>query len=363
MMKRDPSLPIMSSHLDKEIGWITHAERANFEDALFSQPIGKCCEGRLSAERQALENLIRKTQLDLGNRAKDLIENEGGTTHRSTASDASAMAAAAADEVAPEQEDNDQDDESEVIAMLPSYEISKSGTIVWTFMDKMVGNLEKFNMLRKHDRPDDVKLYVPARCLFDHQSSLIHFFNIFFRHLCVGVLARGQLKEPLVHDSFYCPTVLKGEKDVVDTVDKRKTKKVEFHYMCKEVITAKNARTCASCGKTFCSKETCIFPDVELEDFEAPQGNGPKDKKAVVLKGPVCAFCKSAREEAKGTWIVKAPKPEEEPEKPGFFATLSALWSSPPLTDEQMEKEKERQEKAVRLCYCTFWPSAACILA
>lgn len=172
--------------------------------------------------------------------------------------------------------------------------------------------------------------------------------------MCVGVLARGQLQDPLVHEYFTCSTVLKGEKLVADPLDKKKMKTEEFSYKCKEAITAKNASTCASCGKCFCNKPTCIFPDVELEDFEAPQGNGPKEKKAVVLKGPVCAACKYAREEAKGAWIVKAPKPEEEPEKPGFLAPLLAILSPPPLTEEQMEREKERQEKAVRK------PSGAC---
>lgn len=163
----------------------------------------------------------------------------------------------------------------------------------------------------------------------------------------MGVLARGQLQEPLVHDQLCCPTTLDGEKVVIDPVSKQQ-KTEKYKYTCKEPITPKNACTCASCGKTFCNKQTCIFPDVSLEEFEAPQGNGPKDKTAVVLRGAVCASCKSAREEAQGAWIVKAPKPEEEPEKPSLFAPLLALLSPPPLTEEQMEKEKERQEKAVR---------------
>ena len=165
--------------------------------------------------------------------------------------------------------------------------------------------------------------------------------------MCVSVLARGQLQDPLVHGSVCCSTVLEGDKVVVDPVSKQQ-KTEKYKYMCKEAITPKNASTCASCGKNFCNKPTCIFPGVELQEFEAPEGNGPKDKKAVVLSGPVCASCKSAREEAKGAWIVKAPKPEEEPEKPGFLAPLLAIFSPPPLTEEQMEREKERQEKAVR---------------
>jgi hypothetical protein len=165
----------------------------------------------------------------------------------------------------------------------------------------------------------------------------------------VGVLARGQIQEPLVHDQHFCSTVMDGEKAVIDPVSKQQ-KTEKFKYMCKEPITPKNACTCASCGKTFCNKPTCMFSNVELEEFEAPEGNGPKEKKASVLRGSVCASCKFAREEAKGAWIVKAPKPEEEPERPGLFAPLLALFSPPPLTEEQMEKEKDRQEKAVRLC-------------
>lgn len=177
LKKRDPSLPIISSHLDKEIGWITHAERAHFEDALFSQPIGRCCEGRLSAEREALQKLVQKTQLDLKNKASKFEEADGSVTQRTTASDASAMAAAAADEAAADEAEDEDDDNSEMIAMLPSYEISKSGTILWTFMDKMVGNLDKLPRIRKHDRPDDLKSYVPARYMHCNrcQVSLLTF--------------------------------------------------------------------------------------------------------------------------------------------------------------------------------------------
>jgi hypothetical protein len=91
-----------------------------------------------------------------------------------------------------------------------------------------------------------------------------------------------------------------------------------------------------------------MFPDVELQELEAAQGNGPKEKIVEVIKGAVCASCKVAREESKGAWIVKAPKPAEERPDPGFLAPLLAVLFPPPLTEEQMEREKERQEKAVR---------------
>ncbi len=154
---RDPSLPIVSSFLDKEIGWITHAERANFEDALFSQPIGKCCEGRLQAERQALQTLIENTQKDLKIKADAASQNDGSGTQRTTASNASA----AAEEATEDEEE--EDDASEMIAMLPTYEISKSGTIKWTFMDRMSSKLDQMQPIRKHARPDDAKTYLPSR--------------------------------------------------------------------------------------------------------------------------------------------------------------------------------------------------------
>jgi hypothetical protein len=160
--KRDPSLPIMESYLDKEIGWITHAERANFEDALFSQPVGRCCAGKMQQERDALQNLIQRTQLELKTRANSSSQNDGSVTQRTTASDASAMAAAAADEAA-EREVDDEGDDDEMLAMLPSYETSKSGNIIWTYMDQMAGNVDKLKPIRKHGRPDDAKSYIPSR--------------------------------------------------------------------------------------------------------------------------------------------------------------------------------------------------------
>ena len=169
--------------------------------------------------------------------------------------------------------------------------------------------------------------------------------------MSVGVLARGMLKEPLVHDQFCCSTELEGEKQVVDPVSKQpKTEK--FKYMCKEPITPKNASTCCSCSRIFCSKPTCMFPKIELEEFEDPKGNGPKEKKAEVLKGSVCAVCKAMREESKGGWLVKAPKPQEPPPAVNPFQAIIDILNPPPLTEEQMEKEKERKEKAVRGCAC-----------
>jgi hypothetical protein len=162
---RDPSLPIVSSYLDKEIGWITHTERANFEDALFSQPIGRCCEGRLQEQRQALNTLIEKTQQDLKHRA-DVSSQNDGSTQRSTASNSSSAAAAVEEEDA----DLEDDGNDEMIAILPSYEISKSGTIKWTYMDKIGGKLDQLQPIRKHARPDDLKSYLPTRlgnrCLY-----------------------------------------------------------------------------------------------------------------------------------------------------------------------------------------------------
>jgi len=169
--------------------------------------------------------------------------------------------------------------------------------------------------------------------------------------MSVGVLARGMLKEPLVHDQFCCSTVLEGEKQVKDPVSKQpKTEK--FKYMCKEPITPKNASTCCSCSRIFCNKPTCMFPKIELEEFEDPKGNGPKEKKADVLKGSVCAVCKAMREESKGGWLVKAPKPKEPPPAVNPFQAIMDIFHPPPLTEEQMEKEKERKEKAVRGCAC-----------
>jgi hypothetical protein len=168
------------------------------------------------------------------------------------------------------------------------------------------------------------------------------------RHVSVNILARGQIQEPLLHDQLCCSTVLEGDKVVIDPVSKQQ-KTEKYTYMCKEPITSKNSYPCASCGKSFCKKPSCMFPGVDLEEFEASPGNGPKERKAHVLKGTVCVSCKSARDEAKGAWIVKAPKPEEVPPQPGLFDGLLALLSPPPLTEEQMEKEKDRQEKAVHL--------------
>jgi hypothetical protein len=154
---RDPSLPIVSSYLDKEIGWITHAERANFEDALFQQPIGKCCEGRLQAERQALQTLIESTQNDLKTKADATSQNDGSGTQRTTASTASAAVEEASEE------EQEEDGDSEMIAMLPTYEISKSGTIKWTYMEKLSSKLDELQPIRKHAKPDDAKLYLPLR--------------------------------------------------------------------------------------------------------------------------------------------------------------------------------------------------------
>ena len=173
LKKRDPSLPIMESYLDKEIGWITHVERANFEDALFSQPVGRCCAGKMQQERDALQDLIQRTQMELRTRANSFSmflhqmssfmksQNDGSVTQRTTASDASAMAAAAADEAAEQVDDEDDDDQ--MLAMLPSYTTSESGNIIWTYMDQMAGNVDKLKPVRKHGRPDDAKSYLPAR--------------------------------------------------------------------------------------------------------------------------------------------------------------------------------------------------------
>jgi hypothetical protein len=153
LISSEPALPIMSSLLDKEIGWITHEEREQFEDALFSQPIGRCCEGRLKAEREALQNLIRKTQIDLTSKIVWASKNDGGNTQRSTASDASAMAAIAADEE-PEADEEEDSGEPEQIAMLPSYKITPWGTIDWTFMDTYSGDVNKL-----HEKKDPSPLW------------------------------------------------------------------------------------------------------------------------------------------------------------------------------------------------------------
>ena len=152
---RDPSLPIVSSYLDKEIGWITHEERARFEDALFSQPIGRCCKGRLDAERQALQTLIERTQQDLKIKSDLFSQNDGSSTQR-TATASNSIEEASEDE-------EEEDGSSEMIAMIPSYETSKAGTIKWTYMEKMIGNLDKLPHARKHMKPDDLKSYLPAR--------------------------------------------------------------------------------------------------------------------------------------------------------------------------------------------------------
>jgi len=81
--------------------------------------------------------------------------------------------------------------------------------------------------------------------------------------MSVGVLTRGQSQDPMIHDQLRCSTVLEGEKLVLDPVTKQQ-KTQKYNYTCKEPISHKNARTCASCGVMFCSKATCIFPDVEL---------------------------------------------------------------------------------------------------
>jgi hypothetical protein len=159
-IRRDPSIPVMSCYLDKEIGWITHEERAKFEDALFSQPVGRCCQGKLQTERDALQKLIDDTQLNLRNRIPP--QNDGSDTQRSTASSASAVASAAADKAA-EEDGGEVDDDVGLIAILPSYEISKSGVIKWTFMDKLGGDLANLKPIRKHDKPDDLKSYLPLR--------------------------------------------------------------------------------------------------------------------------------------------------------------------------------------------------------
>jgi len=95
-----------------------------------------------------------------------------------------------------------------------------------------------------------------------------------------------------------------------------------------------------------------MFPKIELEEFEDPKGNGPKEKKADVLKGSVCAVCKAMREESKGGWLVKAPKPQEPPPAFDLMQTIQNIFVSPPLTEEQIEKEKERKKEAVRGCAC-----------
>jgi hypothetical protein len=197
---------------------------------------------------------------------------------------------------------------------------------------------------------------------FRNWNPLLFSRNPPYRQTSVGVLTRGQSLNPMIHDQLRCSTVLEGEKLVQDPVSKQQ-KTEKYKYLCKESITHKNSRTCASCGIMFCSKATCIFPDVELQELEAPQGNGPKEKKAEVIKGAVCAACKIAREESKGAWIVKAPKPPEERPDPGFLAPLLAMIFPPPLTEEQMEREKERQEKAVRLTCARFVCVDECLLA
>jgi hypothetical protein len=72
------------------------------------------------------------------------------------------MAAAAADEAAEHEVDDEEDDDG-MLAMLPSYDISKSGNIVWTYMDQMAGSIDKLKPIRRHGRPDDVKSYLPSR--------------------------------------------------------------------------------------------------------------------------------------------------------------------------------------------------------
>jgi hypothetical protein len=375
---RDCSPPIMSSLLDKEIGWITHEEREQFEDALFSQPIGKCCEGRLKAEREALQTLIRKTQLELTSKIVWLGKNDGSNTQRTTASDASAMAAAAADEAAEVDEEEEEDSgDPEQIAMLPSYKITEWGTIIWTFMEMHSGDVKKLQEkpIRKYDSKTGMNSaqWLPerwVRCCPRHHLNICFLVIHVNRHMSVGVLARGMLKEPLVHDQFCCSTELEGEKQIIDPVSKQpKTEK--FKFMCKEPITPKNASTCASCSRTFCNKKTCMFSEVELEEFEKPEGSGEtnadaisKEKKAVVLKGSVCAVCKALREESKGAWRVKAPKPQEPPPTPNPLQFLLDIISPPPLTEEQMEKEKEKQEKAVgaRVDYLIVVQSWICVM-
>jgi hypothetical protein len=280
LKKRDPSLPLVSSHLDKEIGWITPAERAHFEDALFSQPVGRCCEGRLSAEREALQKLIQKTQLDLRNRANLSVESDGSVTQRSTASNTSAMATAVADEAAQEEQDQDDGDDSEMIAMLPSYETSKTGTILWTYMDKMVGNLDKLKVIRKHDRPDDLKSYLPARCAawFHH---LIESFCLvtFAAGTCVSVSwHEGSCRIPWCTIACAAPRCLKATRLLwIRFLSSRRQRSTNT---CAKRLSPRRMRAHARrAAKTFATSQRASFRVLNCKNLRLPKGMALRTKR------------------------------------------------------------------------------------
>ena len=163
------------------------------------------------------------------------------------------MAAAAADEAAEVDEEEEEDSgDPEQIAMLPSYKITEWGTIIWTFMDMHSGDVKKLQEkpIRKYDSKTGMNSaqWLPerwVRCCPRHHLNICFLVIHVNRHMSVGVLARGMLKEPLVHDQFCCSTELEGEKQIIDPVSKQpKTEK--FKFMCKEPITPKNASTCCS---------------------------------------------------------------------------------------------------------------------